>query len=233
MNKTPEKIYDSDPTEDTSWLLTYGDIITLLMFFFVLLFSTSKVSQEKFDQVAQSINQSLNRPGPDPKVADTVITPLAEAQTILEQLIRKEGLEQKMTTKRTKAGLMIELSSNSFFDSGSADVRSSMFKTLQDLSHVIQNLPTNDYRVEIEGHTDNVPIKTARFPSNWELSAMRSINVLHIFEETGLPKDRIIATAFAETKPKVANTNVRGVDLPENQAKNRRVVVYIKNDEGA
>ena len=198
-----------------------------------MLFSTSKVSQEKFDQVAQSINQSLNRPGPDPKVADTVITPLAEAQTILEQLIKAEGLEQKMTTKRTRAGLMIELSSNSFFDSGSADVRSSMFKTLQDLSHVIQNLPTNDYRVEIEGHTDNVPIKTARFPSNWELSAMRSINVLHIFEETGLPKDRIIATAFAETKPKVANTNARGVDLPENQAKNRRVVVYIKNDEGA
>ena len=72
-----------------------------------------------------------------------------------------------------------------------------------------------DYRVEIEGHTDNVPIKTARFPSNWELSAMRSINVLHIFEETGLPKDRIIATAFAETKPKVSNTNARGVDLPE------------------
>ena len=188
MNKTPEKIYDSDPTEDTSWLLTYGDIITLLMIFFVLLFSTSKVSQEKFDQVAQSINESLNRPGPDPKSTDTVLTPLAEAQIILEQLIKKEGLEQKMTTKLTKAGLMIELSSNTFFDSGSADVRSSMLKTLQDLSHVIQNLPTNDYRVEIEGHTDNVPIRTARFPSNWELSAMRSINVLHIFEETGLPQ---------------------------------------------
>ena len=233
MNKTPEKIYDSDPTEDTSWLLTYGDIITLLMIFFVLLFSTSKVSQEKFDQVAQSINESLNRPGPDPKSSDTVLPPLAEAQIILEQLIKKEGLEQKMTTKLTKAGLMIELSSNTFFDSGSADVRSSMLKTLQDLSHVIQNLPTNDYRVEIEGHTDNVPIRTARFPSNWELSAMRSINVLHIFEETGLPKDRITATAFAETKPKVANTNASGVNLPQNQAKNRRVVVYIKNDEGA
>jgi len=233
MNKAPEKIYDSDPTEDTSWLLTYGDIITLLMIFFVLLFSTSKVSQEKFDQVAQSINESLNRPGPDPKVADTVLTPLAEAQTILEQLIKKEGLEEKMTTKLTKVGLMIELSSNSFFDSGSAKVRLSMFKTLQDLSSVIQNLPENDYRVEIEGHTDNVPINTARFPSNWELSAMRSINVLHIFEDTGLPKDRITATAFAETKPKVANTNASGVNLPLNQAKNRRVVVYIKNDEGA
>jgi chemotaxis protein MotB len=233
MSKAPEKIYDSDPTEDTSWLLTYGDIITLLMIFFVLLFSTSKVSQEKFDQVAQSINESLNRAAPDPKTADTVLTPLAEAQKILEQLIQKEGLEQQMTTKLTKAGLMIELSSNSFFDSGSADVRPSMFKTLRDLSGVIQNLPTNDYRVEIEGHTDNVPINTVRFPSNWELSALRSIHVLHIFEQTGLPKDSIIATAFAETKPKVANTNAQGVNLPENQAKNRRVVVYIKNDEGA
>ena len=128
---------------------------------------------------------------------------------------------------------MIELSSNSFFDSGSAVVRASKYKTLRDLSGVIQNLPRNDYRVEIEGHTDNVPIRTARFPSNWELSALRSINVLHIFEESGLPKDRITATAFAETKPKVSNTNSQGVNLPMNQAKNRRVVVFIKNVEGA
>jgi len=234
MSTKPEKIYDSDPTEDTSWMLTYGDIITLLMIFFVLLFSTSKVSQEKFDQVAQSINESLNRPGPDPKTdAPDTLSPLAEAQKILEKLIKDQGLEKQMTTKLTKRGLMIELSSNSFFDSGSAVVRASMYKTLRDLSGVIQNLPRNDYRVEIEGHTDNVPIRTARFPSNWELSALRSINVLHIFEESGLPKDRITATAFAETKPKVSNTNSQGVNLPMNQAKNRRVVVFIKNVEGA
>ena len=205
-----------------------------LMIFFVLLFSTSKVSQEKFDQVAQSINESLNRPGPDPKTdAPDTLSPLAEAQKILEKLIKDQGLEKQMTTKLTKRGLMIELSSNSFFDSGSAVVRASMYKTLRDLSGVIQNLPRNDYRVEIEGHTDNVPIRTARFPSNWELSALRSINVLHIFEESGLPKDRITATAFAETKPKVSNTNSQGVNLPMNQAKNRRVVVFIKNVEGA
>ncbi|MDG1113215.1 MAG: flagellar motor protein MotB [Pseudomonadales bacterium] len=234
MSKEPEKIYDSDPSEDTSWMLTYGDIITLLMIFFVLLFSTSKVSQEKFDQVAQSINESLNRAGPDPKTDSPLSrSPLAEAQEILERLIEDQGLRKQMTTKLTQRGLMIELSSNSFFDSGSAVVRASMFKTLEDLSGVIQNLPRNDYRVEIEGHTDNVPINTVRFPSNWELSALRSINVLHVFEGSGLPKDRITATAFAETKPKVPNTNSKGVNLPMNQAQNRRVVVFITNVEGA
>ena len=82
MAKEPEKIYDSDPSEDTSWMLTYGDIITLLMIFFVLLFSASKVSEEKFEKVAQSINESLNRPGPDPKTEEPSISALTEAQIL-------------------------------------------------------------------------------------------------------------------------------------------------------
>ena len=232
MSQQPEKIYDSDPTEDTSWLLTYGDIITLLMIFFVLLFSTSKVSEEKFDKVAQSINESLNRPGPDPKTEEmSSLPPLVQAKIILEEIIKEKGLEQQMTLDLTRSGLMIELSSNSFYASGSADVRSNMVQSLKELSGVIQNLPAGDYRVEIEGHTDNVPIRTAKFPSNWELSALRSINVLHIFEDTGLAKERISATAFAATKPKAANTDSKGRNIPKNQAMNRRVVVFIKNIE--
>lgn len=71
MRSNQEEIYDSDPSEDTSWMLTYGDTITLLMIFFVLMFSSSKISEEKFDKVAQSIDESLNRPGPDPKTTNT------------------------------------------------------------------------------------------------------------------------------------------------------------------
>ena len=229
MAKEPEKIYDSDPSEDTSWMLTYGDIITLLMIFFVLLFSASKVSEEKFEKVAQSINESLNRPGPDPKTEEPSISALTEAQILLDQLIQSQGLERQMTTHRTPKGLMIELSSNSFFDSGSATVKPSMIDTLRDLSQIIQLLPTPDYRVEIEGHTDNVPISTPQFPSNWELSALRSINVLHLFEQTGIPADKLSATAYADTKPKVPNRDQEGLDNSEHQAKNRRVVVFVKD----
>lgn len=230
MSTEPEKIYDSDPSEDTSWMLTYGDIITLLMIFFVLMFSSSKLSEEKFDKVAQSINESLNRPGPDPKSDVTQIAevpPLESAQELLSEMISARDLESEMTASMTPSGLVIELSSNSFFESGSAVIKESMVNTLVDLSEIIQDFPTDDYQVDIEGHTDNVPINTVQFPSNWELSALRAINVAHIFEDTGMPRERIAAIAYADTKPKQPNTDDACNNISENQAGNRRVVVFV------
>ena len=234
MSSEPEKIYDSDPNDDTSWMLTYGDIITLLLIFFVLMFSSSKISEEKFDKVAQSINQSLNRPGPDP-VDDpsqaATIPPLQNAQILLDQMISDRDLELEMNTTLTPSGLMIELSSNSFFESGSADIKPEMIRSLVDLSQIIQDFPTEDYQVDVEGHTDNVPINTIKFPSNWELSALRAVNVAHIFEDSGMPRDRIAAIAYADTKPKKPNTDEAGLNIPENQSENRRVVVFVSELE--
>lgn len=245
-----EQIYDSDPNEDTSWLVTYGDMVTLLMAFFVLMYSASKVSEEKYEQVAQSIAQGFNSPGPDAIVeiassestesesADseiieevTVLSPLTNAKEMLDQLIEERDLDGEMSTSFTPTGLKIELSSSSFFGSGSADVKESMVPSLIELSEVLQSLPDGDYQVEVEGHTDNVPINTARFPSNWELSSLRAINVAHIFEDTGIQKDRLSAIAYADTRPEAPNTDTSGINIPENQAKNRRVVVHVTRHE--
>ena len=240
-----EQIYDSDPSEDTSWLVTYGDMVTLLMAFFVLMYSASKVSEEKYEQVAQSIAQGFNSPGPDAiveiassEIAEsesteevTVLSPLTNAKAMLDQLIEERDLDGEMTTSFTPTGLKIELSSSSFFGSGSADVKESMVPSLIELSEVLQSLPDGDYQVEVEGHTDNVPINTARFPSNWELSSLRAINVAHIFEDTGIQKDRLSAIAYADTRPEAPNTDVNGINIPENQAKNRRVVVHVTRYE--
>tara|TARA_B100001057_G_scaffold409381_1_gene424031 strand:+ start:1292 stop:2029 length:738 start_codon:yes stop_codon:yes gene_type:complete len=240
-----DQIYDSDPNEDTSWLVTYGDMVTLLMAFFVLMYSASKVSEEKYEQVAQSIAQGFNSPGPDAivEIASsesestesteevTVLSPLTKAKEMLDQLIEERDLDGEMSTSFTPTGLKIELSSSSFFGSGSADVRESMVPSLIELSEVLQSLPDGDYQVEVEGHTDNVPINTARFPSNWELSSLRAINVAHIFEDTGIQKDRLSAIAYADTRPEAPNTDANGIDIPENQAKNRRVVVHVTRHE--
>ena len=240
-----DQIYDSDPNEDTSWLVTYGDMVTLLMAFFVLMYSASKVSEEKYEQVAQSIAQGFNSPGPDAivEIASsesteiesieevTVLSPLTNAKEMLDQLIEERDLDGEMSTSFTPTGLKIELSSSSFFGSGSADVRETMVPSLVELSEVLQSLPDGDYQVEVEGHTDNVPINTARFPSNWELSSLRAINVAHIFEDTGIQKDRLSAIAYADTRPEAPNTDTNGINIPENQAKNRRVVVHVTRHE--
>ena len=235
-----DQIYDSDPNEDTSWLVTYGDMVTLLMAFFVLMFSASKVSEEKYEQVAQSVAQGFNSPGPEAMVEMasaegakevTVLSPLNAAKEMLDQLIEERDLDGEMSTSFTPTGLKVELSSSSFFDSGSADVRESMIPSLIELSQVLQSLPNGEYQVEVEGHTDNVPINTVRFPSNWELSSLRAINVAHIFEDTGIQKDRLSAIAYADTRPEAPNTDASGINIPENQAKNRRVVVHVTRYE--
>ena len=232
-----DQIYDSDPNEDTSWLVTYGDMVTLLMAFFVLMFSAAKVSEEKYEQVAQSVAQGFNSPGPE-LIAESAsveavvqISPLTTAKDMLDQLIEERDLAGEMSTSFTPTGLKIELSSSSFFASGSADVKESMIGSLIELSSVLQSLPKGDYQVAVEGHTDNVPISTARFPSNWELSSLRAINVAHIFEDTGMQKERLSAIAYADTRPEAPNTDAEGINIPENQAKNRRVVVHVTRYE--
>ena len=100
---------------------------------------------------------------------------------------------------------------------------------MTDLSGIIQGLGEEDYIVEVEGHTDNVPIKTAKFPSNWELSSLRAVNVAKLFESMGVKKSQLSAIAYADTRPKLPNLDSNGSAVPENQAKNRRVVVHVKS----
>ncbi len=228
-------IYDSDPSEDTSWLVTYGDMVTLLMVFFVLMFSASKINEEKYDLVAQSISQGFDSPGPDASTnpttaaSQTAESPLEEAKDKFDELVIERNLQGEMSASLSPYGLKIELSSNSLFNSGSADVKGSMQSSLTDLSGIIQGLGEDDYIVEVEGHTDNVPIKTAKFPSNWELSSLRAVNVAKLFESMGVQKNQLSAIAYADTRPKLPNLDTNGSPLPENQAKNRRVVVHVKS----
>jgi len=124
---------------------------------------------------------------------------------------------------------MIELAGLSFFDSGSADIRASMESSLIGLNQVIVSLPVQSYKAEIESHTDNAPINTSAFPSNWKLAALRSIIVLHLFQEKSISKQKLSVPAFADTRRTFLNTDGNNEPIAENQAKNRRVVVHILN----
>jgi chemotaxis protein MotB len=212
--------------DETGFYISFADMMTLLMVFFVLMFSVSKPDSSKFDEVAKSMVQAFNQ-----EVAQEIIDELKlleELEASLNKTITDMNLTDQISTEVTSEGLKLELASSALFAAGSAEVRPSMQETLKRLNLAMLELPTSEYIMRIEGHTDDVPINTAKFRSNWELASARAVNVLYVFENNGFPRDRLAALAFADTQPKVPNRDAAGAPLRDNQATNRRVLVYIK-----
>ncbi len=217
---------DTLNADDSGFYVSYADMMTLLMVFFVLMFSVSKPDESRFDEVAKSVSQAFNQ-----EVAQEIIDEINRLEVLEKSLnatIEAVQLSDQISTEVTPDGLKLELASSALFAAGSAEIRQSMKATLKQLSGAILTLPSEEYMMRIEGHTDDVPISTARFPSNWELASARALNVLHLFEANGFPSDQLAATSYADTQPKLPNRSATGEALAENQAKNRRVLVYIK-----
>ena len=157
-----------------------------------------------------------------------LITSQKEAMRNLKEKLSDALLnfEDKGLTVEARDGkVYVSMENKLLFKSGSWTVGAEGRTAIEELGNVLSDNP--DISILIEGHTDNVPISTIQFPSNWELSALRAVNVAHIFEDSGMPRDRIAATAYADTKPKKPNTDEAGINIPENQAENRRVVVFV------
>ena len=128
----------------------------------------------------------------------------------------------------------LEISSTAFFSSGSATLSSSGKKILEDVAVNLKSDKFKDYQVTVEGHTDDSPIRTFQFPSNWELSTARASAVVHFFIDQGISARKLRAAGYADTFPLVPNEDALGKMIPENQARNRRVVIKLekidKND---
>ena len=215
--------------DETGFYVSFADMMTLLMVFFVLMFSISKPDSSKFDEVAKSMVRAFNQ-----EVAQEIVDELnllRELEASLNQTISDMNLADQISSEVTSEGLKLELASSALFAAGSAEVRPSMQETLKRLNSAVLELPTSQYIMRIEGHTDDVPINTAKFRSNWELASARAVNVLYVFENNGFPRDRLAALAFADTQPKVPNRDATGAPLRGNQATNRRVLVYIKPEK--
>ncbi|MGQ9486495.1 MAG: OmpA/MotB family protein [Armatimonadota bacterium] len=213
------------------WLLTYADMITLLVALFIMLYSMSAVNQEKFGALASSMRrefQSLPEHNGG-KVVGTgnVVDPIEQQAVYLQQFLREKGLQTQVRVRHEERGLVISLlSDGTLFDLGSADLKPSARQVLDRVAEVLRAVPNP---VLIEGHTDNLPIRTVQYPSNWELSAARAARVLrYLVQKGGIPAERLIAVGYAETRPLVPNSS------PANRAQNRRVdIAVLKTSQNA
>jgi len=195
--------------QDELWLISYADLLTLLIGFFVLLIAVSPVKLSRFERLAASIS------GQKPP-------PLVELREKVDRMISESRLEDRVITREDADGLGIEFKDALLFDSGSALIRADGASAISQVAKLVGGLP--DRAVIIEGHTDDVPISTPQFKSNWELSAQRAINVLDALEASGVKRDRMSIHGFAETRP----LPKAGTNLEETRAANRRVVIRVE-----
>ncbi len=200
------------------WLLTYADCITLLLTFFILMLSMSTPNQSKMEQMQEGLSKELYK--------KPVELPFTEIRDELKSIVSTKGLDDMAMITADSEGVKVQFASNLLYQVGSAEIEPDMLPVLGEVAGAITHM-TYDYVVEVEGHTDDVPIKTAQYPSNWELSASRAINVVQLFIEKGVPTDRIQAIGFADSRPLAPNRDDAGIANAKNQSMNRRIIVNI------
>ncbi|MFN2449719.1 MAG: flagellar motor protein MotB [Candidatus Baltobacteraceae bacterium] len=213
------------------WLLTYADMITLMLALFIILFAISTISKVKFQAFAKDVSAgfdndwSVNQPpngGLDAHQNFTTPSRIPLIQKQLQQYVAQNRLQDQVQVHLDRRGLVITLlSDKAYYDSGSADLRPQTKKILDEVDVFLKK---NDNLIRVEGNTDNVPIATDRYPTNWELSTARAVNVVrYLIEQDRLPADRISAAGYGQFHPRTDNSTA------QNRQANRRVDVVLLN----
>lgn len=226
------------------WLISYADFITLLFAFFVVMYAISAVNIEKYKIFSEALTTAFGKQG---TTRTETSEPGGEQETLLKSLVdrrnarllermRKQqeymqgvasGFGQAMAAQiasglvsitSTSRGVVLEINASALFNQGEAELQSGSIKTM---ARVAQILGQGDQNIEVEGYTDDTPIRNARFPSNWELSSARASSVVRLFIEHGVAASRLTAVGSAANHPISSNETAEG------RARNRRVTVTV------
>lgn len=225
------------------WLISYADFVTLLFAFFVVMYSISSVNESKYKTFSDSLSNAFTskaRPSTNTIVpneqeqllralVDRRTARLGEQQRKIQDRMRElaNGLSKVMSplidqhlvsVNPTRRGVVLDISASSLFKTGEAVLQPGSLEVLREVSAVLSK---EDFPVEVEGHTDDIPIMTAQFPSNWELSSARASSVVRMLIANGVPEKRLSVVGLASNQPLLPN------DSPENRARNRRVSITI------
>ncbi|MCX6119939.1 MAG: flagellar motor protein MotB [Proteobacteria bacterium] len=205
------------------WLMSFGDLCLILISFFILLLSFSSISQKKADIMREAV-----KPTPvATKKQDSTSDSLAAVTRKIESAIKRLKLDQNAHVTFDDAGVAIEFKDGLLFSVGSATSNAAFTEVVNQIMKVIALTP-DKYHLRIEGHTDDVPIKSGQFASNWELSSARGISLMRQFVQKGVQENRVSVLAYAHTRPKRPVEGLKGAELDQARAANRRVVVRIE-----
>ena len=221
------------------WLISYADFITLLFAFFVVMYAISIVNEGKYAVLSEALGDAFGGRSLAPQAATRVEPALPLSHIVNRKRIeaarrdrqRLETLSKDLSATllplvksgqvrvtQNARGISIEINASALFDQGEAVLQQDARDVLREVAGLLKDDP---HMVEVEGHTDNLPIATPQYASNWELSAVRAASVVRLFIEGGVQEARLSAIGYGSTRPVARN------DSPVNQARNRRVAVMI------
>lgn len=237
---------NDDGGDSATWLVTYADMVTLLMVFFVLMFTFSEIDSHRFRTMLIAFQGAIGvLDGGIMMVEDQsefqgrtdfdlqnleLVRPELEAQlrmvySELQTFVGQRDLQRSVQVELVERGVILRFADQVLFDLGRADLKPEAINILVEVAGALEDVPNP---VRVEGHTDDLPINNDRFPSNWELSTARATNVIKfLIEEHGLDPRQFSAAGYGEYRPLVPN------DSMENRARNRRVdIVLLRLDLG-
>ncbi|CAH1198347.1 Flagellar motor rotation protein MotB [Candidatus Nitrotoga sp. BS] len=222
------------------WLISYADFITLLFAFFVVMYAMSSVNESKYQIFSASLTSAFGKQ----IVKPAAIVPASEQGLLLKSLVdrrnaklaqqQQEAMQDiakkinqvmsalvkngQVSVMQTNRGVAVEINASALFNQGNATLQGGAISTLVDVAKVLEPV---DLAIEVEGHTDDIPIATEQFPSNWELSSARASSVVRLFIEHGLMPKNLKAIGSAANHPVTSN------DTADERAQNRRITVTI------
>lgn len=214
MQKKPEEKLDED------WMSTYGDMVTLLLCFFVMMMSASKTDVAVFEQIQASMNESLGK-GEAQRPIEMMMVELSED-------VQSVDIDDKIQIGSDTQGVVIEMDGDTFFAQGSAELRSDSTTFLKRLAATLISDRYKNFTFSVEGHTSDEKFSSPQYASNWELSSARAATVVRFLESRGIPRVKMRAVGLYDISPKYPNLDPYGEPIPENRKRNRRVIIHVE-----
>lgn len=221
LQEPPHENPPESADESESWLISYADLMTLLVGFFIVLQSFSKIDAESFEQVKKETTKLFG---------GQYHIPFEGLSSDMKKVVEDLKVGDQVLFSQTDQGVEITFKGALFFDSGSVELRPEATALMDSLIPVISE-KAKDFGIVVEGHTDSTPLsRHGPVASNWELSSVRACRILRMFEEKGFAPSKMKALGWGDTRPIVSNADEYGNPIPANQAQNRRVVIKILKD---
>lgn len=235
------KKHEEEPENHERWLLSYADFITLLMIFFIIMYSMSEMDKSKYNELASVFSMEMGGGGTgileggsesddvENSKGSIELTEEEQQEVVKETIdayIDTSELNDSVTTSIEERGLVLSFNDALFFDSGNAEIKENQQNKFVDIGKLLNQPALKNSFIRVEGYTDSVPVSNPKYKSNWDLSVLRASNVAQIIiKDSGINPNRISVVGYGEYRPKSDNTTNEG------RIENRRVDILILNSE--